>query len=96
MVRHRHARPWPGAGGAPRAADLDSPRWYDHFEARRDRRGTIRAAGVAVARVGRFATPAAPRAGHRAVAARSSRGGGVAFVDVIPASRVAGLTSQRM
>jgi len=83
-----------GRGAA--AADLDSLRWYDHFETRRDRRGTIRAAGVAVARVGRFATPAAPCAGHRAAAARNSRGGGVAFVDVIPASRVAGLTSQRM
>jgi hypothetical protein len=77
-------------------AELDSARWYDHFAVRRDRRGTIRAARVAAAMLGRFATPAAPRAGHRAVGTRNSRGGGVAFVDVIPASRVAGLRSQRM
>jgi hypothetical protein len=82
------------AGAA--AADLDSARWYDHCEARRDRRGTIRAAGVAAVAMRRFATPAAPCAGHRAVGTRHARGGGVAFVDVIPASRVASVPSQRM
>jgi hypothetical protein len=61
-----------------------------------DRRGTIRTARVAAAAVGRFATPIGPRAGRRADGAARRRDGGVAFVDVIPASRVAGSPSQWM
>jgi len=83
MRDHGQAR----VGGV--ATDLDSARWYDHFDARRDRRGTIRTAGMGVAAEGHFATPPAPRAGHRGI-------GGVAFVDVSAASEVARRPSQPM
>jgi hypothetical protein len=70
-------------------SDLDLGRWYDHFDAQREDSGTIGPRARALPPRGvsqRHGSPARALAGH-------SRGGGVAFVDVIPASGVAGRDS---
>jgi hypothetical protein len=78
--------------GAPPLDDLDLGTWHDHFDAQRDGRGTIGPPAPALPPRGISQRPgglARARPGHPG-------GGGVAFVDAIPATRVAGRPSQPM